>query len=45
MRYDKKVQEGKLRLVLLRSIGDAYLTADFSSDHLTRVLKEIPHND
>ena len=45
MGHDKKVQEGKLRLVLLRSIGDAYLTADFSSDLLTRVLREIPHDD
>ncbi len=45
MGYDKKVQGGKLRLVLLKSIGDAYLTADFSSDHLARLLAEIPRND
>ncbi len=45
MGYDKKVQGGKLRLVLLRSIGDAYLSADFSSDYLTRVLTEIPTDD
>jgi 3-dehydroquinate synthase len=42
MGYDKKVLGGKLRLVLLKSIGDAYLTADFSSDCLTRVLTDIP---
>lgn len=42
MGYDKKVQGGKLRLVLLRSIGDAYLTADFSPDCLTQVLTDIP---
>jgi 3-dehydroquinate synthase len=45
MGYDKKAQRGKLRLVLLRSIGEAYLTADFSSDHLTQILNEIPHDD
>ena len=44
MGYDKKVQGGKLRLVLLSSIGDGRLCADFSSEHLTRVLKEIPHD-
>jgi 3-dehydroquinate synthase len=42
MGYDKKVLGGKLRLVLLKSIGDAYLTADFSSDCLTQVLTDIP---
>jgi 3-dehydroquinate synthase len=45
MGYDKKVQDGKLRLVLLRSIGEAYLTADFSSDRLTQVLADIPDDD
>ena len=44
MGYDKKVQRGKLRLILLKSIGEAYLTADFSSDYLTQVLDEIPKN-
>jgi 3-dehydroquinate synthase len=42
MGYDKKVQDGKLRLVLLRSIGDAYLTADFSATGLEQVLTDIP---
>jgi len=45
MGYDKKVQDGKLRLVLLRSIGEAYLTADFSPDRLTQVLADIPGDD
>jgi 3-dehydroquinate synthase len=45
MGYDKKVQDGKLRLILLRSIGEAYLTADFSSDHLSQVLADIPGDD
>ena len=42
MGYDKKVYKGKLRLVLLKSIGEAYLSADFSADGLSQVLEEIP---
>lgn len=38
MGHDKKVQQGKLRLVLLRSIGDAFVTADFDLDSLKKVL-------
>ena len=38
MGYDKKVHQGKLRLVLLRSIGEAYLSADFSREALATVL-------
>jgi 3-dehydroquinate synthase len=34
MAVDKKVQAGTLRLVLLRSIGDAVVSADFSSEDL-----------
>ena len=45
MGYDKKVQDGQLRLVLLRSVGDAYLTTDFSSAELAKVLQAIPGND
>ncbi len=41
MGYDKKVHAGKLRLVLLKSIGEAYLSDDFSADALLRVLEEI----
>lgn len=41
MGYDKKVHKGKLRLVLLKSIGDAYLTSEFSTQQLTRVLEDI----
>ena len=44
MGYDKKVHKGKLRLVLLKSIGDAYLTPQFSTSQLTRVLENIPGN-
>ena len=38
MRIDKKVQGGRLRLVLLRGIGDAVLTADYPADALTATL-------
>jgi 3-dehydroquinate synthase len=35
MAVDKKVQDGRLRLVLLRAIGEAVLTADVDSDALS----------
>ena len=45
MGHDKKVHKGQLRLVLLRAIGDAYLTADFSSAELAKVLEDISGDD
>jgi 3-dehydroquinate synthase len=38
MQLDKKVQHGRLRLVLLHAIGDAYVTADFPQDALADAL-------
>ncbi len=38
MAVDKKVQDGNLRLVLLRGIGDAFLTSAFDEDALAVVL-------
>ena len=38
MQLDKKVQHGRLRLVLLRAIGEAYVTADFSQRALADAL-------
>jgi 3-dehydroquinate synthase len=38
MTLDKKVQSGEIRLVLLRSIGDAVLTADYPSHQLVDML-------
>jgi len=38
MAVDKKVMDGGLRLVLLREIGTAVVTADFSKDLLTATL-------
>jgi 3-dehydroquinate synthase len=45
MGYDKKVHQGKLRLVLLKSIGSACLTSEFSAPHLTKVLEDIAGDD
>jgi 3-dehydroquinate synthase len=38
MRIDKKVQSGRMRLVLLRAIGDSFLTADYPEQALQRTL-------
>ncbi len=38
MAVDKKVQQGRLRLVLLKGIGEAVVTADYGADHLRATL-------
>ena len=41
MRYmsvDKKVLDGTLRLILMKSLGEGIVTADFDPDALKRVL-------
>jgi 3-dehydroquinate synthase len=38
MSVDKKVLDGTLRLVLLKSIGEAVVTSEFSADALAKVL-------
>lgn len=38
MAVDKKVLDGQLRLVLLKAIGDAHVTADFSMEQLQQTL-------
>ncbi len=38
MRIDKKVTGGRIRLVLLRSIGESFVTADYSEPALLRTL-------
>jgi 3-dehydroquinate synthase len=40
MGYDKKVRDGKMRLVLLKEIGSAYVTSEFSAESLNEVLAE-----
>ncbi len=39
MRIDKKVQGGRIRLVLLRGIGSCFVTADYADDALRRTLE------
>lgn len=39
MRIDKKVQAGRIRLVLLRGIGEAFVTADYDESCLRRTLE------
>ncbi len=39
MQRDKKVQDGKIRLVLLKAIGDAVVTDDYSPELLREYLK------
>ena len=40
MGLDKKVLDGKLRLVLLRDLGDAYVTSDFPMERLREYIAE-----
>lgn len=40
MRIDKKVQRGRIRLILMRKIGDAFITADYPEAALERTLNE-----
>ena len=40
MRIDKKVKEGRMRFVLLRGIGQSFLTSDYPEDALQRTLAE-----
>jgi len=40
MSVDKKVIDGTLRLVLIKEIGEAVVTSDFSQDFLLQVLKQ-----
>jgi 3-dehydroquinate synthase len=38
MKIDKKVQAGRMRLVLMRTLGDAFVTADYPEAALQRTL-------
>ena len=42
MGLDKKVEQGKLRLILLRRVGEAFVTSDFPQHTLEEVL-QAPH--
>ena len=39
MEIDKKVEDGKIRFVLLRRIGEAFISGDVPTDHLAAALK------
>lgn len=39
MKVDKKVRDGQVRLVLLKALGDAFLTSDYSADLMRDVLQ------
>ncbi len=45
MYRDKKVDAGALRLVLLRELGDAYVTADFDLQKLDETLSHFCHQN
>ncbi|MFK8053950.1 MAG: 3-dehydroquinate synthase [Woeseiaceae bacterium] len=38
MGHDKKVERGRIRLILLRTLGDAYVSDDYDDDDLKAVL-------
>ena len=38
MAIDKKTLDGNIRLVLLRALGEAFITADYSPDKLQQTL-------
>ncbi|MCC6535195.1 MAG: 3-dehydroquinate synthase [Burkholderiales bacterium] len=44
MGHDKKVRAGRVRLVLLRALGAAFVTAEFSHDMLAEVLSHCTGN-
>lgn len=44
MGLDKKVEDGKIRLVLLRDIGNAFLASGVASDVLSQTLKNPSYN-
>jgi len=38
MGHDKKVKRGQIRLILLKSLGNAVLTTEFATEQLRTVL-------
>jgi 3-dehydroquinate synthase len=41
MRMDKKVVDGKIRLVLQKGIGDSVITSDYDTEHLKTTLQNL----
>ena len=44
MSLDKKVIDGNIRLVLFSSLGNSYVTEDYSEENLNQVLSEFCHS-
>ena len=40
MQHDKKVSNGQLRFVLIKGIGEAYLTANVERNDIYRVIEK-----
>jgi 3-dehydroquinate synthase len=45
MQHDKKVSNGQLRFVLIKGIGEAYLTADVEKKQVFGVLEKSLSGD
>ncbi len=41
MKHDKKFSEGKIRFVLLRALGDAFVSNDVNLDHIERAIQSL----
>ncbi|MCE9517975.1 MAG: 3-dehydroquinate synthase [Verrucomicrobia bacterium] len=41
MKHDKKFSEGKIRFILLRALGDAFVSHDVSTEHITDAIKGL----
>ncbi len=41
MKHDKKFSEGKIRFVLLRTMGDAYVSSDVTEAHIVSAIKGL----
>jgi 3-dehydroquinate synthase len=43
MKHDKKFSEGKIRFVLLRSLGDAFVTKDVTPEQIEQAIEQLRH--
>jgi 3-dehydroquinate synthase len=41
MRVDKKVIDGNIRLILLKKLGEAYISDNYQKDHLDQVIGDF----
>jgi 3-dehydroquinate synthase len=40
MRHDKKVLKGKMRFILLREIGNSFITSDIMPENVAQILSK-----